>query len=121
MKKLLFTLLFILAFGIPAVSTAFDVTLAWDPSSSGDIKEYVVYYDTISGDLKGNSEIAGDVLELTISDLPNGVMYYFHVIAKDWEGRTSGPSNEVRTDGIVTPDTGEEPTAPGCWIKTITS
>ena len=120
MKKLLFALLFVLAFGIPAVSEAFDVKLAWDPSASQDIKEYVMHYDTASGTPKTNSESAGLALEITISGLTEGVIHYFHVTAKDWEGRESGPSNEVRTDGIDTLDTGQDPMAPGgCYIVTI--
>jgi len=117
MKKLILLTLFLLW---PHIVYAFNVTLAWEPSPSSDIKEYVVYYDTISGNPKSNSMVAGDKLEFTVPGLGDGIMYYFHVTAKDWEGRESGPSNEVRTDGIITPDTGQNPVAPGgCYIKTI--
>ena len=117
MKTLILTILLLL-FWLPSCF-AFDVTLAWDPSTSGDVNEYIIHYDTVSGPTKGNSISVGDVLQGVIADLPNGVMYYFHVSCKDWEGRESGPSNEVQTDGITTPDTGQDPAAPGCWIQSI--
>lgn len=117
MKRLLLIILLLLW---PHFGHAFDVTLAWDASPSQDVKEYIVYYDTASGTPKGNSITVGDVLEFIVPSLIDGTLYYFHVTAKDWEGRESGPSNEVRTDGIVTPDSGEDPMAPGgCYIKTI--
>lgn len=120
MKKLLFTLLFVSVLVFSHAAYAFDVKLAWDPSPSGDIKEYIVYYDTISGTPKGNSMNVGIVFEAVILSLSEGTTYYFHVTCKDWEGRESGPSNEVRTDGIVTPDAGQDPMAPGgCYIITI--
>lgn len=122
MRKLILSVLFVMLFLLcPHLGYAFDVTVAWDPSASGDIKEYVVYYDTISGASKGNSVTAGEALEFTVSGLTSGVLYYFHITAKDWEGRESGPSNEVRTDGVVTPDSGQDPMAPGgCYIKSVT-
>ena len=121
MKKLILLSSLILVL-FPSLCFAFDVTLAWDPSSSQDIKEYVVHYDTVSGSPKSNSMVAGDLLEFVVPNLVEGTLYYFHVTAKDWEGRESGPSNEVRTDGIVTPDSGEDPMAPGgCYVKTIES
>ena len=118
MKKTLILVLMLVLF--PVFCFAFDVTLAWDASTSGDVNEYIVHYDTVSGPTKGNSISVGDVLQDTITGLPDGVMYYFHVTCKDWEGRESGPSNEVQTDGIVTLDTGQDPSAPGCWIEAIT-
>ena len=117
MKRLVLALMLVLFWVQPCF--AFNVTLAWDPSTSGDVNEYIIHYDTVSGPTKGNSISAGDLLQDTITDLPTGVVYYFHVTCKDTEGRESGPSNEVRTDGIVTLDTGQDPSAPGCWIESI--
>ena len=119
MKKFVL-FLFLMLVLLPMSSYAFDVTLAWDASTSGDVNEYIIHYDTVSGPTKGNSISVGDVLEGEITNLPDGVMYYFHVTCKDTEGRESGPSNEVQTDGVTSPDTGQDPAAPGCWIETIT-
>lgn len=103
------------------IAYGFDCTLAWDASPSQDVRSYTVYYGTNSGFPKLNSKDMGNNLEGTIQGLTAGTMYYFIVTANDWEGRESGPSNEVRTDGIETPDTGENPVAPGgCYIVTIT-
>lgn len=120
MKKaiLLLALLFVL---IPMQVGAFSVTLGWDASSSTDIKDYIICYDTFSGAGKTQSKNVGSALTGTILNLVEDTMYYFHVIVTDWEGRYSGPSNEVRTDGIESPDTGEDPVAPGgCYIVTVT-
>lgn len=120
MRKLVI-LATLLCLFIPVWAQAFDVTLAWDASPSTDIKDYVVYYDTNSGTPKSNSVAVGNVLQATITNLPDGIMHYFHVTAQDWEGRESGPSNEVGTDGIISPDTGEDPIAPGgCYVVTVT-
>lgn len=117
MRTLILSLMLVL---LPVFCSAFEVDLAWNASPSQDIKEYIVHYDTVSGDPKGNSVTAGDVLQFTVTSLSDGVMYYFHITCKDWEGLESGPSNEVRTDGIDTSDSGKEPVAPGgCYIVTI--
>jgi len=111
----------ILLLSVGQVAQAFTVTLAWDASPSQDIESYTIYYGTNSGFPKLNSKNVGDVLEGDIQFLVTGTMHYFVITANDWEGRESGPSNEVRTDGIETPDTGEDPVAPGgCYVKTIT-
>ena len=118
--RILIILLYLIMLAFPVFCSAFEVDLAWDASSSQDVKEYIVHYDTISGDPKGNSVTAGDVLQFTVTGLPDGVMHFFHITCKDWEGLESGPSNEVQTDGIDTSDSGENPMAPGgCYIVTI--
>ena len=120
MKKALLLLAFLFVL-IPMQVKAFDVTLAWDASPSQDVSSYTIHYGTNSGYPKANSQAVGDTLGGTIAGLADGTMYYFVVTANDWEGRKSGPSNEVRTDGIETPDTGQDPVAPGgCYIVTIT-
>jgi len=120
MKKLFCSLVASLVLFTAGLAHAFDVELAWNASPSQDIKEYVIYWDTSSGTPKGNSLAVGTDLTGIIQSLVTSTMYYFHVTAKDWEGRESGPSNEVRTDGIDTPDSGNDPVAPGgCYIRTI--
>lgn len=120
MKKV-FLVLALLALLIPAQVIAFNVTLGWDASPSQDVSSYTIHYGTNSGYPKANTQTVGDTLEGTIAGLTEGTTYYFVVTANDWEGRESGPSNEVRTDGITTPDTGQDPVAPGgCYIVTIT-
>ena len=116
-------LIFLTAVFVLAVprANAFDVELAWDASPSQDVQGYTIHYGTNSGYPKANSQAGPDATTATVAGLTTGIMYYFVVTAYDWEGRVSGPSNEVRTDGIVTPDTGQDPIAPGgCYIVTVT-
>jgi len=120
MKKLFLVVFFFMVL-VPFQVNAFDVTLAWDASTSGDVKDYIIHYDTFSGEGKTGSKNVGGAVTGTVLGLPN-MMHYFHITCTDWEGRFSGPSNEVRTDGVDVPgDTGEDPVAPGgCYVVTVT-
>lgn len=119
MKKLFIALALLASLACFGITNVATITLAWDASISQDVKHYTVWYDTISGPEKANRVNVGLDCEAAV-EIPTGVMYYFHVTCSDWEGRTSGPSNEVATDGIITPDTGTDPVAPGgCYIRSI--
>jgi len=75
----------------PAFATG-SVTLAWNPSTSPDITGYDVYYGVASG-VYDNEISAGDNTNITISNLVEGVTYYFAATAHD-DGQ-SPFSNEI--------------------------
>ncbi len=80
---------------------AATIHLAWDPSS-GTVNGYRIYYGTSSGNYPNRVEV-GNVTECTISDLQDGITYYFVARAYNDYGE-SGNSNEVTwTAGDVTP------------------
>jgi len=71
------------------------VTLAWDPSSGTNvIANYRVYYGTTSGSYT-NSVSAGTSLTVSVSNLVQGVRYYFAATAEDSYGLESDFSTEV--------------------------
>lgn len=123
MKKLLFTLLFVLAFSVSTVFAASNVTLEWAASITTDVTGYKVYYKVgISGEpydgtgaVEGDSPIdVGNVTAYTLHNLVDGVTY-FVVTAYDVKDNESDYSNEV-SDILDT----EAPAAPqNCFIKVI--
>lgn len=122
MKKLLFALFFVLAFGISTVFAASDVTLEWDANTEADLAGYKMYYGTSlggpysgTGALEGNSPIdVGNVTIYTLHGLADGATY-FVVTAYDMGELESDYSNEV--SAVL--DT-EAPAAPqNCIIKII--
>jgi len=71
---------------------AATIHLAWDPSS-GTVTGYRIYYGTSSGSYPNKVDV-GNVTECTISNLQEGVTYYFVARAYNDYGE-SGNSNEV--------------------------
>jgi len=71
-----------------------SVTLAWAPSPDLNVVGYNVYYGTASGNYTWKTS-SGNVGSATISNLVEGVTYYFVVTAYDVTGLESVPSNEV--------------------------
>jgi hypothetical protein len=106
---------------------ALDVTFQWDANKEADLGGYKVYYRTgSSGDSvlsnyngtgahEGNSPIAmplaldenadPDIVEFTVTNLPEGQTYYFVVTAynNDVILLESGPSNEENTGSTSPP------------------
>ena len=101
-----------IAFFVPGIASAAEVTLAWDANTETDLAGYNIYYDTSSGPpYYGTGADQGDspitVLcddlddpqnpEFTITGLDDDQDYYFALTAFDNEGNESDYSNEVST------------------------
>ncbi len=87
-------LAFILLLGLIAQAQAAQVTLAWDANSEPDLAGYKLYYGTSPGTYP-NVMSLGLVTTYTVTNLTDGVAYYFALTALDTEGFESGKSNEV--------------------------
>jgi len=93
----------------PALSFGQVVQLAWDPSPSSDVAGYKIYYKAASSELpldgvealEGPSPIdVGNVTSFTLSELPEGSVYYFRASAYDSAGNESVLSNMVTSDWL---------------------
>jgi len=92
-----FTVIFLSAsFAFP-----YSVTLSWNAPTKNadgtplvDLAGYKVYYRNSSGGFS-QSINAGNVTTKTVSNLTDGIDYYFAVTAYDTSGNESGYSNEV--------------------------
>jgi hypothetical protein len=72
-----------------------SVTLAWEPSPDTNVVTHILRYGTRSGNY--STEInAGNASPNTVTNLVDGVTYYFVVVASNSLGLVSEPSNEVR-------------------------
>ncbi len=122
-------ILLLLVIFSPSMSSADDITLAWDQNSESDIAGYKIYYRTgSSGSLvtnnydgggiqEGNSPINlpanGDknldprFVEIDLHGLDETQDYYFVVTAYNTSGLDSGPSNEAAL--LSTASTGGSP------------
>ena len=86
-------LAFGLFFQVVAARSA-SVVLAWNPSPSGGVQGYHVYFGTISGFYTGMVDV-GSSTTMTVSSLTGGQVYYFAITAYDASGLESGFSNEL--------------------------
>jgi hypothetical protein len=84
-----------------SVAFASVVALSWnaptanaDGTTLTDLDGYKIYYGTSSGDYSEYIDV-GNVLSYMVSDLENGVVYYFAVTAYDTSGNESDHSNDV--------------------------
>ena len=99
---------------ICGVSSAAEVTLAWDANTETDLMGYKIYYDTSPGDPyygtgadQGISPITVLCADLndkfnprfTLTGLSDNEYYYFALTAFDNENLESGFSNEASTAG----------------------
>mgnify|MGYP006299498725 CR=1 FL=1 len=73
-----------------------DVNVTWDPNSEPDLSGYKVYYGTSSRSYSTILDV-GNTTEHTITNLTDGVQYYFAVTAYDTALNESGYSEEVNT------------------------
>src|SRR5712692_2336086 len=78
----------------PALSSAAQVTLAWDPDTDPDLAGYKLYYGFSSGSYQSSVDV-GNVTTYTLSGLLEGRIYYFVVTAHNLSLAESGFSNEV--------------------------
>src|SRR2546422_606574 len=78
----------------PALSSAAQVTLAWDPNTETDLAGYKLYYGPSSGSYQSSVDV-GNLTSYTLSGLLEGRIYYFAVTAYNLSLGESGFSNEV--------------------------
>lgn len=99
-------------FCLPSLLLAQDVDLAWDPSESTNVAGYKIYYKADSTELpldgiealQGPSPIdVGNVTSFTLSELPEGFVYYFRATAYDSQGNESTFSNLAASEWIPAP------------------
>jgi hypothetical protein len=84
----------ILAAPIASAQGAHSVTLAWEPSSEGEIVNYNIYYGVACRNYT-DSVSAGTATKATISGLMEGTTYYFAVTASNSMGLESDFSDEI--------------------------
>ena len=88
-------LVFALAFCFsPPPALSANVTLAWNPNMEEDLAGYRIYYGTGDGDYNYTVDV-GNQTEYTVTDLEEGLPYYFAATAYDLAGNESDYSNEV--------------------------
>jgi hypothetical protein len=78
----------------PALTWAADVRLAWQPNSEADLAGYKIHYGAASGGYTASVDV-GNVTATTISNLSEGMTYYFSASAYNTAAVSSGYSNEV--------------------------
>src|SRR5881628_527035 len=78
----------------PALSSAAQVTVAWDPNTETDLAGYKLYYGTSSGSYQLSVDV-GNVTSYTLSGLLEGQIYYFAATAYNVSHNESAFSNEV--------------------------
>src|SRR3989449_4997214 len=83
-----------LCFLAPALSSAAQVTLAWDPNTETDLAGYKLYYGLSNGSYPSSVDV-GNLTSYTLSGLLEGRIYYFAVTAYNLSLGESGFSNEV--------------------------
>jgi hypothetical protein len=79
---------------LPPASDTYNLILAWNPSSSPDVVACKLYYGTISREYTDYVTV-GNVTSVTISNLVQGVTYYFAITAINADGQESDYSDEV--------------------------
>lgn len=91
-KTILCFLLAVLLF--PVLTWSADVRLAWQPNSEADLAGYKIHYGAASGSYSATVDV-GNVTAATISNLSEGITYYFSASAYNTAAVSSGYSNEV--------------------------
>ena len=74
------------------------MTLQWDPSPEADVAGYKVYYGTASGQYQSYVDVGKTTL-CTLSNLQDGVPYYFAATVYDQTNSESDFSSEVTFGG----------------------
>ena len=117
LKRLLLLGSGLLLLAAPAMA---DTTfrLAWDPNSEPDVAGYRLRYGTSAGNY-GQSVDVGNVTDYDVRGLDAGTTYFFVVVAYDWAGNVSAPSNEV--SGVPVLIIGPSPTVTGAAVTAASS
>lgn len=112
----------------PNLLLAQNIDLAWVPSDSDDVVGYKIYYKADTTELpldgiealEGPSPIdVGDVTSFTLTELPEGSVYYFRASAYDSEGNESTLSNLAASAWIpapISPEMGETAGTPATLV-----
>ena len=95
----------------PAMAFCETVTLAWDANTESDLKGYILYYGTASGNYTSNFDV-GKNTQYTTPDLQAGVTYYFAVTAYNEADYESDYSEELSYTVGSTNSSPTTPTAP---------
>lgn len=88
---------------------AVQVMLAWDVSPGSGVAGYRLHYGTMSSVYTQQVDV-GNVSYFTVSNLSQGVEYFFVVTAYNQAGVESQPSNEVAYTSPVSPSPTPGPT-----------
>ena len=117
MKKLLFALLFVLAFGVSTALADSRVTFEWDANIEADLAGYRIYQANESGGHVFDPNLAVATVsagtETATIQLLDGT-YYWVLVSYDTSGNESGPTAEV-TETLDS----EAPAVPTGWKVTI--
>jgi sulfur relay (sulfurtransferase) complex TusBCD TusD component (DsrE family) len=89
------------------ISLLFSGTLAWDPSPDSSIAGYLLYEGVASGTFTNVIDVidVGNATSATVSNLVNGVTFFFAIRAYDAIGQVSDFSNEIRYTATNGPPT----------------
>ena len=95
LRPALCALLFLtMIFFLSAPVQSAQVTLQWDPNPEADLAGYKVYYGTSSGNYSNSLDV-GNTTTCTVSNLQDGMPYYFVATAYDAAFVESEFSSEV--------------------------
>jgi hypothetical protein len=85
---------FFLLFALAGQTRAEQISLTWDANTEPDLGGYKLYYGTAS---QAYSQVfnVGKNTQVTVSNLNQGVTYFFAVTAYDLQGAESDYSNEI--------------------------
>jgi hypothetical protein len=116
------------------VSSAAEVTLAWDANTESDLMGYKIYYDTSPGDPYDGTDAAQGISPIivlredlddrdnprfTLTGLNENEDYYFILTAFDHENLESGYSNEASTAGGNSGSISRGSGGGGCFTVTL--
>ena len=87
--------LFFLLLALAAQARAEQVSLAWDANLESDLGGYKLYYGTASQAYTRVIDV-GENTRVTVSNLSQGVTYFFAVTAYNLQGAESDYSNEIQ-------------------------
>ncbi|MHC4459724.1 MAG: CFI-box-CTERM domain-containing protein [Planctomycetota bacterium] len=104
----------------PRLTSAHQVTLAWDPNTEPDLGGYIAYWGTSSRNYPYLTDVGNNTTH-TITGLEEGQVYYFAITAYDSDYNESGYSDEV-VYSVSSTDTGgtvdDDGVGGGCFIAT---
>jgi hypothetical protein len=89
--------------------TETSITIRWNPNEEEDLKRYVIYFGTSSGNYTSQKIALAYEVELTITGLQKATNYFITLKALDLSENSSPYSNEVTalTNGTIEPDCSE--------------